>query len=266
MKNTYTDAILLRKAELEKDIQIAERFLETAPKGRLRTSETYGIPQFYYVSEETGSRGRYMRKKESTLIHNLAQKEYSVKLVREARKEIHSIDRFLHSNPGRSVEDAIEKVHINKRRFIRPYYLSDEEYEKKWMDEKYNISHYKEEKKIYPTKKGDMVRSKSEAILADMFYDLQIPYRYECELVLNDGSVKYPDFTLLNTEERKVIYHEHFGRLDEDEYRQKNLRKIYEYMKNGIFVGKNLIITHEAEGSPLNVQIIKDCMKELFHK
>ena len=84
MKNTYTDAILLRKAELEKDIQIAERFLETAPKGRLRTSETYGIPQFYYVSEETGSKGRYMRKKESALIHNLAQKEYSVKLVRES--------------------------------------------------------------------------------------------------------------------------------------------------------------------------------------
>ena len=43
------------------------------------------------------------------------------------------------------------------------------------------------EEKVYITKKGDYVRSKSEVLLADMYYELGIPYRYEAQLCLKNG-------------------------------------------------------------------------------
>ena len=50
------------------------------------------------------------------------------------------------------------------------------------------------------------------------------------------------------------------GLLDDEEYRYHNLRKIEEYRKNGIFAGKNLFITHESNGCPLNIREIEKCI------
>lgn len=47
-----------------------------------------------------------------------------------------------------------------------------------------------------------------------------------------------------------------------------NLEDIYtftnEYRRNGIYPGKNLIITYEADGSYLNVKEIREMVKEIF--
>ena len=91
-----------------------------------------------------------------------------------------------------------------------------------------------------------------------------IPYRYEAELILPNGGVRYPDFTLLNTRTREMVYYEHFGLLDDSGYRRENLQKIGEYIQNGIILGKNLIFTFEAQGSPLNLKNIRRMLSELF--
>ena len=54
-------------------------------------------------------------------------------------------------------------------------------------------------REVYETKKNELVRTKSEMMLADMYYELGIPYRYEAQLLLKNGKKKYPDFTLLKT-------------------------------------------------------------------
>lgn len=53
--------------------------------------------------------------------------------------------------------------------------------------------------------------------------------------------------------EKELIYHEHLGLLDEEKYRRDNLRKLNDYRKNGIYPGKNLIVTYETEGIYLNI-------------
>ena len=63
---------------------------------------------------------------------------------------------------------------------------------------------------------------------------------------------------------RREIYHEHMGLLDDEEYRFHNLCKIEEYRKNDIFIGKNLFITHESSGCPLNMREIEKCVRWLF--
>jgi hypothetical protein len=97
-----------------------------------------------------------------------------------------------------------------------------------------------------------------------MYYELGIPYRYECALKLPNGKIKYPDFTLLDTKRRRLIYHEHMGLMEEDRYRKDNLSKVNEYRKNGIFIGKNLVLTFEGPGYPFNIADIKKSTEEIF--
>ena len=65
---------------------------------------------------------------------------------------------------------------------------------------------------------------------------------------------------------RQEIYHEHMGLIDDKEYRMHNLQKIEEYRKSGIFAGKNLFITYESSGCPLNIREIEKCVRWMFCK
>ena len=56
------------------------------------------------------------------------------------------------------------------------------------------------------------------------------------------------------------------GLMDNDEYRHANFEKLDEYRRNGIYLGKNLIITYEAEGCYLNMKEISEMMKDIFYK
>ena len=72
------------------------------------------------------------------------------------------------------------------------------------------------------------------------------------------------DFILLDKKKRKEIYHEHLGLLDDSGYRRDNMQKLDLYRRSGIYVGKNLILTHEGAGSPLNIRDIRASVKEMF--
>ncbi len=261
----YTRALQNRKKELETAIMSAESYLEKAPEGTIRiTSNGNGYKQFYHVTEENKSSGKYIRKKDVKLVKALIQKEYSKAFMKQAQDELAMLEDLLSNNEKCAVEDSEQLIHEGKRGYISQYLLSDDLYVKHWLDEKYEMNRMYPEGKVYSTKKGEMVRSKSEVILADMYYDLGIPYRYECALVLKDGRVKFPDFTVLDVNRRQIIYHEHLGLLDDENYRKENLLKINEYRKNGIYIGKNLMITFETQECPLNVREIRECIKEML--
>ena len=49
-----------------------------------------------------------------------------------------------------------------------------------------------------------------------------------------------------------------------NEYRKLNLIKLEEYRSSGIYFGKNLIVTFEAEGVYLNIKEIRNMAKEIF--
>ncbi len=109
-----------------------------------------------------------------------------------------------------------------------------------------------------------MVRSKSELLIADMYYELGIPYRYECALKLKNGKVKHPDFTLYHAGRRMVLYHEHLGRLDDEGYRLRNMKKLRQYEESEICLGKNLLVSWEAEKFPFNIQVFRKEIEEIF--
>lgn len=70
--------------------------------------------------------------------------------------------------------------------------------------------------KIHEALSGDMLRSKSEVIIANLLHERGVPFRYEQPLFAGDGTLRLPDFTI--TWAGKTYYWEHLGRLDLTDY------------------------------------------------
>jgi ATP-dependent DNA helicase RecQ len=73
--------------------------------------------------------------------------------------------------------------------------------------------------RIHKTLSGDLVRSKSEVIIANILYQSGIHFKYEARLVGPDGEIRSPDFTV--EWQGKTYYWEHLGMLDLEDYGQR---------------------------------------------
>ena len=88
-----------------------------------------------------------------------------------------------------------------------------------------------EEGLIHRTERGELVRSKSELVIADKLHARGIDYAYEQPLVLPNGRTRYPDFTIADDAKGVTFYWEHVGLLDDPGYRARWERKRAEYLK-----------------------------------
>lgn len=83
---------------------------------------------------------------------------------------------------------------------------------------------------IHRTKRGDLVRSKSEVIIANELLAQGIDrYEYEQELTLSSGETRYPDFTIVDDDTGESYYWEHLGLLHNPEYRARWEKKLAAY-------------------------------------
>ena len=113
---------------------------------------------------------------------------------------------------------------------------------------------YFEEKLIHKTIRGEMVRSKSEVIVANILDKLKIEYYYEEPLDVN-GKTYIPDFTLRY--QGKTAYLEHLGMLINKSYKKHwdEKRANYESMGISETLG-NLIITEDGLNGSLDAKLI----------
>ena len=120
-----------------------------------------------------------------------------------------------------------------------------------------------DERLIHKTVRGELVRSKSEVIIANALFYNDIDYEYEPVLEVK-GHVKRPDFKILDGDTGKVWYWEHCGMMTDPRYRKHwdDKKKFYE--KNGIVEGKNLIVTMDDEQGGLDASEIDELIKETF--
>ncbi|MEU2004571.1 ATP-binding domain-containing protein [Rhodococcus sp. NPDC019627] len=87
---------------------------------------------------------------------------------------------------------------------------------------------------VHVTGTGALVRSKNEVILADILESVA-PGRwvYEQEMVGTDGTIRYPDFTIVTTTGRRIVW-EHLGMLDDPQYAVNWEAKKKWYRANGV--------------------------------
>ena len=116
--------------------------------------------------------------------------------------------------------------------------------------------HFFENYLIHRTARGEMVRSKSEVIIADHLANNGVDYSYEQPLTI-EGVTKYPDFTIEDMESGSAFYWEHCGMLHVPSYKRRWNEKLGWYRTHDILPqeeggGENgtLIVTRdEANGS-----------------
>jgi hypothetical protein len=127
-----------------------------------------------------------------------------------------------------------------------------------------------EENLIHQTSRGEMVRSKSEVIIADRLTDLHVEYSYERPLTI-EGVTKYPDFTIEDMEKGRIFYWEHCGMLNVPSYRKRWEEKLVWYKEHEIIPHEDgegetgtLIITSESPQGGISSQEIERIIRTVI--
>ena len=110
---------------------------------------------------------------------------------------------------------------------------------------------------IHRTEKGHLVRSKSELVIANMLWQMEIDYEYErvCEGASEPGRMR-PDFSFVTPDGDLIIW-EHLGLLDRPDYKRGWDWKRNWYDRNGFVEGETLFTSTEGSGQGLDSEELR---------
>lgn len=218
----------------------------------------------YYEFDKVLKKRKYIRKKDSETLKMLFQNEYYQDFRKIINEELRQLDEFLNSTSLNRTENVYSLLSKERKRYVVPLAVSDQYYAWAWQNMPYATRKISSEDKKFETSKGEIVRSKSEVIIADTLASKGIPYRYEPEFICCDGEKKYPDFLMLDVKRRKEIYLEHLGLTDDPDYMNNVVQKTNQYAKSGVYVGVNLLFTMESDKYPLNRNTLSSTLDSFF--
>lgn len=109
-------------------------------------------------------------------------------------------------------------------------------------------------KHIHRTKRGELVMSKSEVIIANELFHRGIDYAYEKKLRFGQGRTCKPDFTIEDAATGLTVFWEHCGMLLDAEYKRRWELKQQWYRDNGVLPlaeggGENGILVATSDDS-----------------
>ena len=191
----------------------------------------------------------------------LAQKDYCRRFIECAAKVRSVLLNLEEKGLGQSASvmyEALTSVYLGlppgKRELVAPYVLPNEEFVAQWLSKPGSGPGFKDGTPEIYAERGERVRSKSEKMIADKLFMLGIPYRYESTVMLEDGSMVCPDFTILDAAERSEILFEHFGLMSDQDYQNRTVSKMEIYARNGYVLGQNFLFTMETADKPLDMR------------
>lgn len=257
----------LQSEKLYSAITRLRAHLAKLPAGRIRMARRGKGIRFYHVTDPKTPGGTYIPRCEESIVAKLIQKDYEKLALTEMERRLELINDFIADFRPQVLGEIYSGMPECRRVFVDPVQLSDEEYAKRWLAVPYRGKPFAADQPEFTTARGERVRSKSEVIIADTLSRMGIPYRYEFPLKIKMPRGKgttnfFPDFTCLKLRTREEYLWEHFGMLDDPEYASIAMGKLDVYEKNGIFLGKRLIVSRETAENPLNVKRIQNLAEE----
>lgn len=240
---------------LEDEIKSLQEKLKKYPEGKFYCTRDKNHYKWYH---SIGSTQTYIPKRNRQFAITLAEKKYLSLKLKELIHEKHAIDFYLRHHSEKTAEQWFAnqpEYHSLLSSFFQP--KSD------WMKSPFKTNPKHPEHRIHKSISGNVVRSKSEALIDIALYVKGIPFRYECALQLGESTV-YPDFTILHPITNKIYYWEHFGKMDSPTYAQNCMYKLQAYTSHGILPGINLITTYESKEKPLTSETIERIILEFF--
>ena len=263
--NFVVSCVLEDKEMNEKLVDKFESELKHLPEGGLCRKVIKGKPYLYhYIKSQTEDgtyKQRYISKADDYLKTSLKRRHFIEKSLPFLLANIKAAEVFIEMYHPYYPSDIITTM---------PKVYNDLHYEElldgvindstAWSKENYKKSELYPELLIHNTIGGVKVRSKSEAIIAGLLEMNNIPFRYEAALELGELTY-YPDFTILKPRDNEIIYWEHFGMIDNDEYNLSMEQKMLAYRKHGILPWNQLITTFETEKGSIDARNIQNIIK-----
>lgn len=245
------------------------------PTGRLSCWDNDGKYYYKHTYIENDKKIKRGITGQDDLIKQLARKEYVAKTIVQLDRTIGLLRDTIEKYHVLSQEEILASMSKAYRTLPQEYFalpakksidginplaiINDSDYmpqvrAKLWAEQPYTKSDFKPEELIHVTTLGEMMRSKSEVLIAEQYYSLGIDFRYE--EVIRVGRYEFaPDFGFLG-KNGKPFFHEHAGMMCEAKYRARHEWKMARYQEAGIVPWKNLIITYDYDDH-INMQEIR---------
>lgn len=193
----------------------------------------------------------------------LARKKYLTLKLEDIKNEKHALDYYLKHHRPSAKADELLSTHSGYQKLLAPQFTPLSTELSLWMNSPYECNPSHPERLIYKSTSGNMVRSKSEMMIDMLLLQYQIPFRYECALVL-ENTILYPDFTIRHPTTGEYYYWEHFGLMDQPAYASNTISKLRLYTENNLLPGIHLITTYETLEHPLDMDMVVKIIEYYF--
>ena len=263
------DILKIEEEKLKRIIENCVKELEHAPEGFLYIKKRNNRIDCYQAINRKDSSGRweqvrhYIPQSNLELIGDLQQKKLRSKQLTEARKKLKAIQqcrKVYEEDYGQGYTKAL----CDKYGKTVTYRCSAWDSEiKDWMDRREQYNAINPDNKIFMTRNGISVRSKSELLIADALESYSIPYKYDVVLNLSGQNVS-PDFMILRPYDKKLFIWEHYGLIIRTDYEAKADRKRLLYKAHGYYPWDNLIETYDNERGGIDIRMIDTLIKGFF--
>lgn len=253
--------MLREKVKVEERIKKTQLELQKCPEGKLIISHNGKYSRWRWSDGHTQT---HIPKKERRFAERLAYKKYLTLQLKKLLQEKEAINFYIRHHDSKEMQKEENLIYSSEySELLAPFFTPLSQELQEWMNSPYEKNNMYTEHLIHKTYSGNLVRSKSEALIDMFLYKNRIPFRYECQLQLGDIYI-YPDFTIRHPKTGEVFYWEHFGMMDEQEYCRRACSKIQKYSMNGIIPTINLITTYETKEHPLSAEEVERLVKQYF--
>jgi len=243
----YKEQLISLQSGLSDMLNDLERELLTLPEGSLYAYQKND--KFYYCQRlpVEGKRKKERRigiTEDSDKVLALVRKKYVETATQNIRTNLNDLNQAI-KNYSPVGEKRIMKSFFDKYPELRKgLYFGDidpEIWQGEYKQPEFHADSYKS-----VSAHGEDMRSGGEMYIASRLDHFGIPYRYEDDTGIPDLSYA-PDFKIIRPRDRKLIYWEHFGKVNDYQYVQENLHKVGAYIDYGIKPWDNLIMTFNNE-------------------
>lgn len=240
----------VRDLTLQKKIRnIYIQQLRGLPQGGLATNKVNGKVYYYHV---INGEKRYLGSGDNPIVQKLQKKYFIETSIKRIDKNCRLMNRLIAGYASVDPEDIMEASPRAYQSLPKSCFaMVGINNQKGWGFESYDRYMGYPEQLNNKTLKGDFVRSKSEAIIANMLFVKKIEYHYEEKLVLGDDTFA-PDFKIAVKSQRKCKLLEHFGLIGDEEYRGTCMWKIRTYLEFGYRPYEDILFTYDDKDGHIN--------------
>ena len=260
--------------KLLKEKEMILRKIKTYPSGKLFAKEySHNKKEYcaYYIEYDTkdkrGRKNRTYITKDEQLIKTMAKKRYCQEMLGLIENNINALVQVneivevgIDDVMNRMPEQIRKKLEFNN---VATWKLPTDPQKAQilleWVNRAYEKNMKYPEHLKHRTSTGQLVRSKSEALIYEKLLANKIAFKYEAPLALG-SKIVYPDFSIMRID-NKIFYWEHAGCCFREDYRKEFDWKLKKYEEQGITLWDNLIVTFDDVNGNIDVREIESAIQ-----